>query len=202
MEKLFSSTYLDNNVFTRSDLEAMSFHGLLTIPNPITGLTFLHQAIDEFYTLEVIDKVLFNVDILDRDGYPPLYIHYRRDLRSGSKAVNKILWGGLQWEQQYELTLQLVKAGCDLNYHHPKATDPKETLFLKHLKENYPSSFGSHHAIEHDAYVELIKIMLEYGANVKGLTFRYDETPFKAHASSSCVKDLVKALISHGAIFT
>jgi hypothetical protein len=208
MEKLFTSFYLNHNVFTRSDLEAMSFYGLLTIPNPITGRTFLHEAIDKYYILEVVDKVLFNVDILDHHGYPPLFIHsgYYHGESGRTVESNKIMWGrnGGQehWKKQYELTIQIVKAGCDLNYHHPKATDPKETLFLKHLKENYPSSFGSHHAIEHDAYVELIKIMLEYGANVKGLTFRYDETPFKAHASSSCVKDLVKALISHGAIFT
>jgi hypothetical protein len=204
MEKLFTSFYLGHNVFTRSDLEAMSFYGLLTIPNPITGTTFLHQAINTAYILEVVDKVLFNVDILDRNGYPPLYI-YHRPHEGGSFEVNNIQWEQrTMWKAQYELTLQIVKAGCDLNYRHPKATDPKETLFLTRLQKNFPSGFG--HGADSDiniAYVELIKEMLKHGANVKGMTFGYDESPFQAYRSSpsSCLKDLVKAFISHGAIF-
>jgi hypothetical protein len=108
--------------FSKTDLQAMSCYGLLTIPNSITGTTFLHEAINKCYTLEVVDKVLFNLDILDRDGYPPLYIHFRNTRYMNNailwgetrKKINKAYYGFGQrlnnywekiWKKQYELTL-------------------------------------------------------------------------------------------------
>jgi hypothetical protein len=208
MEKLFTDTitHTYGNVFTRSDLEAMSFYGLLTIINHI-GTTFLHEAINRYYTLEVVDKLLFNVDILDKNGYPPLYIYFADYYVNGTIEVNKINWKQKTWKKQYELTLQIVKAGCDLNYCHPKATDPKETLFLKQLTRNYPFEFDDTQYEETNNYVELMKEMLKHGANVKGLTFRYSDLPFQGttfggQKSMLLYKDLVNVLISHGAIFT
>jgi hypothetical protein len=211
MEKLFTSTiphtYL--SVFTRSDLEAMSFYGLLTIINHI-GTTFLHEAINRCYTLEVVDKLLFNVDILDINGYPPLYI-YNVDYYGNvnPSKVNKIDWKYHHWKKQYDVTLQIVKAGCDLNYCHPKATDSKETLFLTQLTKNFPSGFDDKDYEYIEAYVKLMKEMLKHGANVKGLTFRYSDSPFEGRyypdggsRNMLLYKDLVNELISHGAIFT
>ena len=202
MEKLFTSNYLMSNVFNRSDLEAMSFYGLLTIQNPITGRTFLHEAIDKFYTLEVVDKVLFNVNILDRDGYPPIFVHSYHD---GEKTVecNNIKWDHKDWKKQYDLTLQIVKSGCNLNYCHLKATkgtrasDPKETLFLTQLKNNVMCLDQTSYPDKGDASIRLISEMLKHGANVKGLTLRKRE--YSLRGSGPNTVELVKLLISYGA---
>ena len=202
MKKLFTTTYLHDNVFSRSDLDAMSFHGLLTITNP-DGKTFLHEAINKGYKLEDVEDIknLFNVDILDRFGFPPLYIHYHYSDRKSVK-LNAINWEFDVWKAQYELTLQIVKSGCDLNFCHP--TYSKDTLFLTRLR-NYPSGFGGDDDSDKNiAYLELIKEMLKRGADVKGVTFSYsgtNEYPPFGSPSSSLIKDLVKLLMSHGAIF-
>jgi hypothetical protein len=146
VETLFTNSYFGKSEYSRSELEALDFHGVLANRSIHDGASFLHRAMGGCYKLEVVDKSLFDVDAVDF---------------SGETALHKISINGLDFiKNQLDLVVQLIEAGANLDIKSSKGDKGTPLFFLCHL---YCGANMKNEQVKRAA--EIIELMLKKGAN-------------------------------------